>query len=261
MAREFAEQFMFDMLERVMMNSTVEDQPIKHRLMETHTSADKDNCSCHICQMTTTNVAAQSATYNSTVAHGKSKTLPAVNGVQDNCKQSNGDSHHSKQIVASHGDGALEAAHCYSPGVMHHMKKKLSNNIGHYSNVLQDIALPILFRRNRKARSRSRSRSKSQDKNHHKDRNHGREQIKRSEDDRLSDQEDYVFVEDIELHDMNGYLVGSKKEVGRGHTFVTVQLKSSTWCDKCGDFIWGNFKQCLECKCESLKLLFVHVLF
>lgn len=33
----------------------------------------------------------------------------------------------------------------------------------------------------------------------------------------------------------------------RGHLFVPHQLYSPTWCDKCGDFIWGLDKQCVKC--------------
>ncbi|PVD25343.1 hypothetical protein C0Q70_15843 [Pomacea canaliculata] len=35
---------------------------------------------------------------------------------------------------------------------------------------------------------------------------------------------------------------------GRGHDFVDVQLNNPTWCDKCGDFIWGLYKQCQRCR-------------
>ncbi|XP_022242555.1 ras association domain-containing protein 1-like isoform X2 [Limulus polyphemus] len=40
----------------------------------------------------------------------------------------------------------------------------------------------------------------------------------------------------------------SKK--GIGHNFQSVQLKSPTWCDLCGEFIWGVYKSnhCLQCR-------------
>ncbi|VDL73424.1 unnamed protein product [Nippostrongylus brasiliensis] len=40
---------------------------------------------------------------------------------------------------------------------------------------------------------------------------------------------------------------GQKAE---GHRFVSVALVQPTWCDKCGDFIWGLLKQ--ASKCESM---------
>ena len=32
-----------------------------------------------------------------------------------------------------------------------------------------------------------------------------------------------------------------------GHRFISANLSQPTWCDKCGDFIWGIYKQCLIC--------------
>ncbi|ESO82339.1 hypothetical protein LOTGIDRAFT_81505, partial [Lottia gigantea] len=34
---------------------------------------------------------------------------------------------------------------------------------------------------------------------------------------------------------------------GQGHNFVPCQLFNPTWCDNCGDFIWGLSKQCVKC--------------
>lgn len=39
-----------------------------------------------------------------------------------------------------------------------------------------------------------------------------------------------------------------KKKLGSGHEFHVVQLNNPTWCDKCGDFIWGSYKQAVKCK-------------
>ena len=33
----------------------------------------------------------------------------------------------------------------------------------------------------------------------------------------------------------------------RDHCFVSASLCLPTWCDSCGDFIWGVYKQCLIC--------------
>ncbi|XP_052780030.1 ras association domain-containing protein 1-like isoform X2 [Mya arenaria] len=33
----------------------------------------------------------------------------------------------------------------------------------------------------------------------------------------------------------------------KGHDFQVHQLTHPTWCDECGDFIWGAYKQCLKC--------------
>ncbi|XP_006822469.1 ras association domain-containing protein 1-like [Saccoglossus kowalevskii] len=35
---------------------------------------------------------------------------------------------------------------------------------------------------------------------------------------------------------------------GAGHLFEPCSLINATWCDKCGDFIWGVYKRSLRCK-------------
>lgn len=67
--------------------------------------------------------------------------------------------------------------------------------------------------------------------------------------------EEYEFVENIELNHMDGFVLGGKKEPGRGHCFQPIQLATPTWCDQCGDFIWGISKQCL--KCQRKWLIFI----
>lgn len=39
-------------------------------------------------------------------------------------------------------------------------------------------------------------------------------------------------------------------ESGIGHNFEPVQFKNPTWCDRCGDFVWGacSSQQCLQCQ-------------
>lgn len=45
-----------------------------------------------------------------------------------------------------------------------------------------------------------------------------------------------------------GIFVDEEGEVGEGHKFVPTQLLNViTWCDKCGELIWGFYKQCLRC--------------
>ncbi|XP_041458741.1 uncharacterized protein LOC121410606 [Lytechinus variegatus] len=41
---------------------------------------------------------------------------------------------------------------------------------------------------------------------------------------------------------------GREGDAGEGHKFVPTQLLNIiTWCDKCGELIWGFYKQCLRC--------------
>ncbi|EDO41731.1 predicted protein, partial [Nematostella vectensis] len=35
---------------------------------------------------------------------------------------------------------------------------------------------------------------------------------------------------------------------GRGHSFLPFSLRNPTWCDLCGEFIWGLYKQAIRCK-------------
>ncbi|KAK7503367.1 hypothetical protein BaRGS_00005288, partial [Batillaria attramentaria] len=46
-----------------------------------------------------------------------------------------------------------------------------------------------------------------------------------------------------------------QRGTGRGHQFVACQLTNPTWCDKCGDFIWGLYKQCQRCTTDPLAYL------
>ena len=48
--------------------------------------------------------------------------------------------------------------------------------------------------------------------------------------------------EHIEMHHLQ------QQGQGRGHQFIPCHLTNPTWCDYCGDFIWGVFKQCLRCQ-------------
>lgn len=41
------------------------------------------------------------------------------------------------------------------------------------------------------------------------------------------------------------------EEKGEGHNFQPCSNAQPTWCDLCGDFIWGLYKQSLRCSSES----------
>ena len=53
---------------------------------------------------------------------------------------------------------------------------------------------------------------------------------------------DLLINEQLEMVDMD-----SSKGSNHGHVFISASLSQPTWCDKCGDFIWGIYKQCLIC--------------
>lgn len=40
------------------------------------------------------------------------------------------------------------------------------------------------------------------------------------------------------------------EETGEGHDFHPCSHAQPTWCDLCGDFIWGVYKQSLRCASE-----------
>lgn len=45
------------------------------------------------------------------------------------------------------------------------------------------------------------------------------------------------------------------RNIGRGHSFLPCHLRNPTWCDCCGEFIWGLFKQCVRCKSKYNELV------
>lgn len=48
------------------------------------------------------------------------------------------------------------------------------------------------------------------------------------------------------------------EETGEGHDFQPCSHAQPTWCDLCGDFIWGLYKQSLRCVSEfALRRMFV----
>uniref|UniRef100_A0A3Q3N9X9 Phorbol-ester/DAG-type domain-containing protein n=1 Tax=Labrus bergylta TaxID=56723 RepID=A0A3Q3N9X9_9LABR len=44
----------------------------------------------------------------------------------------------------------------------------------------------------------------------------------------------------------------SRVGIIRGHNFQPCSHAQPTWCDLCGDFIWGLYKQSLRCVSESV---------
>lgn len=50
---------------------------------------------------------------------------------------------------------------------------------------------------------------------------------------------------------LQGLLTLGSRKKAQGHQFSAVSLLHPTWCDKCGDFIWGILKQASKCdKCN-----------
>ena len=86
---------------------------------------------------------------------------------------------------------------------------------------------------------------------------------RRSQSGRSSSSEDHHVhsSEQIEMsHLQNG--IGSDHDYGtilrapaKGHDFRAQQLTNPTWCDECGNFIWGVYKQCLKCESKSCLYL------
>ena len=107
------------------------------------------------------------------------------------------------------------------------------------------------FGKGKKTRNHSNSSTDGVTTNRTPDHNSNKDSATASEN---TDLDSYEVVENIELAHMNGFVLGSKRELGRGHEFECLQLKSATWCDNCGGFIWGVDKQCLVCKCKSILL-------
>ena len=161
----------------------------------------------------------------------------------------NGD---QKDINYNDDDEPIDVQGVEYQGVMHHVKTKFSNNVEQYSNWLQDLAFPIIFRR--------RDRKDSGRDGNHQPSNHKLRprsdyvttatHLNQREDQGQLDLASFEYVENIELHHLDGFIFSSQKEKGRGHSFECLQLSTPTWCDKCGDFIWGVYKQCLRCKRE-----------
>uniref|UniRef100_A0A3Q3IJ14 Phorbol-ester/DAG-type domain-containing protein n=1 Tax=Monopterus albus TaxID=43700 RepID=A0A3Q3IJ14_MONAL len=53
---------------------------------------------------------------------------------------------------------------------------------------------------------------------------------------------------------------GKVPDLGEGHNFQPCSHTQPTWCDLCGDFIWGLYKQSLRCVSELDYLGHLHCL-
>ena len=119
--------------------------------------------------------------------------------------------------------------------VLDHVRQRFTN-MSSYSNAINGVLSHFSTRR-----ERSRSRSAG--------RNGSRTRARSNTPTGCgSFEEDFVFVETIELNHFDGLLCGSRREIGKGHRFTMLNLQSPTWCDYCGDFVWGVYKHCLRCQ-------------
>ena len=57
------------------------------------------------------------------------------------------------------------------------------------------------------------------------------------------DNDTFDSVEKLELCDFDVLMNQPSR-----HSFIPINLKAPTWCDKCGDFIWGIYKHCVVCE-------------
>ncbi|XP_071083446.1 ras association domain-containing protein 1-like isoform X1 [Haliotis cracherodii] len=126
-----------------------------------------------------------------------------------------------EKVMAAANSVSGNCSESTSPDIFNAIKRrivKVQANIGqNYKNVMQGIGL----------------------------------QLKKRNDSRSNDDDTHVlnlanscfYQEHIEMESID-----SEGRLGRGHDFVTCQLTNPTWCDKCGDFIWGLYKECLRCK-------------
>lgn len=69
--------------------------------------------------------------------------------------------------------------------------------------------------------------------------------------------DDFDFIDTLSFQDFDDYEQEYKQsELGEGHSFVPTRLfHVVTWCDKCGDIIWGFHKQCLRCNSKYYQRL------
>lgn len=64
-----------------------------------------------------------------------------------------------------------------------------------------------------------------------------------------SDEQNYMDTLELQhFGAIDGLIPTGKHELGIGHQFQVAQLVNSTFCDKCGDIIWGLYKQAVRCQ-------------
>ncbi|CAH1782913.1 unnamed protein product [Owenia fusiformis] len=119
-----------------------------------------------------------------------------------------------------------------SDDVFDAFKRKINEQVDHYTNVLQDAFMAnigaVVQRRRRKSSPRS-------EREKHKQ-NGTNGVIQTSEENH------------IEMSHFDGLGVNStqKIELGKGHDFESLVIANPTWCDKCSEFI--GFTQSLRCR-------------
>lgn len=107
------------------------------------------------------------------------------------------------------------------------MRRKLTGLQQNYKNVMQGIGIP--FRR----KNSNNYRGLNED---------------------VQSSHALLYGENIEMDQLQHLELAER--LGQGHDFLPQQLTNPTWCDKCGDFIWGVYKQCLKCKCKYMQLFY-----
>ncbi len=261
MAREFVERKAYDVLEEADMSS----QSQRHVFHRAHSAAAAVSHSAYLSK--------SNSCVDGEFGNSESGGVPVyVHGQEGRVchEERNRRLHQSKSSINFHQHSSSEQyvdghdgdiARDQGYGLMQHMKKRLSDNVEHYSNMFHQMALPLILRKGKNARSRSQSREGRR--SHSQGRAAAAQNRKSYHEgtngERHSDEEEYVFVEHIELQQMDGFSWTGQPEAGKGHDFKQVQLKNSTWCDKCGDFIWGIYKQCLVCKSKYFTFCNVFV--
>lgn len=63
---------------------------------------------------------------------------------------------------------------------------------------------------------------------------------------------------EFDLHDVKRVKDGHKRLEGSGHVFVAHSDHYITWCDLCGETIWGFVKRGVRCQSECLKMFQVY---
>ena len=70
----------------------------------------------------------------------------------------------------------------------------------------------------------------------------------KSEDEQSVELQEHIEMAHLDCMDDGDYQGTLLRAPARGHDFRAQQLTNPTWCDACGNFIWGVYKQCLKCE-------------